>query len=79
MKHSTIDKIRFKLYVWLWSTPTHWISYPTFQHLLQRKHIGKFLFFVSSICAYHWCSTISIEGWETRRWCDKCQDYEDMG
>jgi len=47
--------------------------------LLYAPILGKIIFFLGSLCSIHVCPTKSYDGWITRRWCEKCQDYEDMG
>jgi hypothetical protein len=80
-REERLNAIRSNLFLWLWYRPhkkllSGWI----WEHIIQKvPPLYQLFFFVESCCPYHWCRTVSIDGWTTRRWCDKCGDYFDMG
>ncbi len=47
--------------------------------LLGMPLIGDLIFFLGSLCPFHICPTKQYDEWRTRRWCERCQDWGDMG
>lgn len=75
----SLNSIRSDMWYWGTYKPFKLLPRPIWQWLLGTKYVGDFIFFIHSICPYHWCKTGRIDDWVTRRFCPKCNDWWDMG